>query len=177
MSRIHLAAVVAATAIVSTSVAASGSAAPTERGATATQEITGNGVGLVKLKKSYTTARRQGLIGKIRPGCPLGGGNTRSAALKSPLRGQVNFTLRNPRRIAQISITRGASARGVGIGATIPEIEAAFPNAQVNRDTEETFGVTLVTIPRSDGGRFEYVVQTDTGKTTAIAIPRVAFCE
>ena len=177
MTRNRLAALVAATALVSTSVAASGVAAPAERGAPATQEITGKGVGLVKLKKGYAKARRQGLIGKIRPGCELGGPRTRSAKLKSPLRGQVDFTLRSPRRIANITITRGAAARGVGIGATIPEIEEAFPNAVVDRDTEEVFGVTLVTIPKRDGGRFQYAVDTGSGKTTIIGIPGVAFCE
>jgi hypothetical protein len=149
----------------------------TAAGPSTTPQVTGKGAGDVKLKARYTTIRRQGLVGKIRPGCELGGGNTRSARLKKPLRGQVDFTLRNPRRVASITITGGATARGVGVGSTLEEIQAAFPNATVNHDTDEVFGVSLVTVPKSDGGRFEFAVSTTTGKATAIGIPRMSFCE
>src|SRR3954470_1694256 len=80
------------------------------------------GVGSVKIGASYTSLHKKGLIGKIRPGCELAPG-TRSAALKSPLRGSVDFTRKNPRKVANITITKGAeTARGVGIGATIDDI-------------------------------------------------------
>jgi hypothetical protein len=141
--------------------------------------ITGSGVGLVKVGKSYTRLRRQNLVGKIRPGCELGGPNTRSAPLKSPLRGSVDFTLRSPRRVSTINLTGGASRteRGIGIGSTLDEITAAYPRAKVDRGTEEVFEFTLVTVPKSDGGRFQFAVSTRTGQTTLVGVPRIAVCE
>ena len=136
------------------------------------------GVGLVKIGKRYETLRRQKLIGKIRPGCELGGPNTRSAKLKSPLTGNVDFTQKSPRKLTNVTVFEGAAtAKGVGIGATIEEIQAAYPNAKVDHGTDEVFRATFVTIPKSDGGRFQFAVEVETGKTSAIGIPYLATCE
>ena len=43
--------------------------------------------------------------------------------------------------------------------------------------TDDVFGVTLVKIPKSGGGRFHFAVDVDTGKTVLIGVPFVAFCE
>jgi hypothetical protein len=157
-------------------VIASGVAPAATRSAGTTQ-ITGSGVGAVKLGKTYTKLRKQKLVGKIRPGCELGGPNTRSAPLRSPLRGSVDFTLTSPRKVESITISRGATARGVGIGGTIADIEAAYPKAKVDHSTDETFALTLVNIPRSDGGRLSFGVDTTTEKITVIGVPFIAFCE
>jgi hypothetical protein len=151
--------------------------APAQTGAGTLKTITAKGVGGVKIGKSYTTLRKQKLIGKIRPGCELGGPNTRGANLKKPLSGSVDFTQTSPRKVTNITIRGGAGARGVGIGSTIPEIQAAFPKAKVDHSTEEVFAITLVKIPKSDGGKFEFAVETSTGKASLIGIPFIAFCE
>src|SRR3954454_6331579 len=87
-------------------------------------KITPKGVGGVKIGKIYKQLHDAGLIGKIHHGCELGGPNTRSANLKAPLKGQVNFTLKAPRKVTDITIRGGAKAHGVGIGATIAQIKA-----------------------------------------------------
>src|SRR3954453_400529 len=111
------------------------------------------GVGAVKIGASYTSLRKKGLIGKIRAGCELAPG-TRSAALKSPLRGSVDFTRKNPRKVANLTITKGATRpdpkgaltpRGVGIGSTIDEITAAYPHAKVDHGGDDVFHATFVT--------------------------------
>ena len=136
------------------------------------------GVGLVKVGKRYETLRRQNLIGKIRPGCELGGPNTRSAKLKSPLKGSVDFTQKSPRKLTNVTVFGGAAtAKGVGIGATIDEITAAYPHAKVDHGSDEVFQVTFVTIPKADGGKFQFAVEVDSGKTTAIGVPFIATCE
>jgi hypothetical protein len=149
--------------------------AATVNGAAST--ISGKGVGKVKVGASYTKLKAKGLVGALKPGCELGGPNTRSARLKAPLKGSVDFTQTNPRKVTNISITGGATVRGVGIGSTIEEIQAAFPTAKVDHDTEEIFEITLVKIPKSDGGKFQFAVDTDTGKTSLIGVPYIAFCE
>jgi hypothetical protein len=113
----------------------------------------------------------------MRGGCPLGGTDTRSARLKRPLRGSVDFTRRTPRKIRNITVRGGAKARGVGIGATIREIKRAFPKARVDHGTDETFGLTLVKVPRDGGGKLQFGVDTKTDKTTIIGVPFIAFCE
>lgn len=141
------------------------------------KKITAAGVGKVKIGKRHRVLRRQRLVGRLQGGCPLGGGDTRSARLKRPLRGLVNYTLTNPRRVVNVIVTRGAKARGVGIGSTIAQIKDAFPRARVDRSTEEVFRITLVKIPRRGGGRIQFAVDVDTDRTTLIGVPFISFCE
>lgn len=141
------------------------------------EKITARGVGDVKLGETYRSLRRDGLVRRIRPGCELGGPGTRSARLRAPLRGTVNFTRRKPRRVRDISIRRGAEARGVGIGDRIRDIRDAYPKAKVERSTEEVFRITLVKVPKKGGGRIQFAVDVDTRRITVIGVPYVAFCE
>lgn len=141
--------------------------------------ITPTRVDGVHLGDTHSDLRARGKVGPIRPGCELGGPNTRSAKLKAPLRGGVNYTLSSPRKVDSITITGGAKARGVGIGATIPQIKAKFPRAKVDHSTDQVFLLTLVRTPkRPQGrGRITFGVSTQTHKTTIIGVPFIAFCE
>jgi hypothetical protein len=152
-------------------------AAPADTSRLADQKITASGVGKVPLGASYRSLRASGLIGRVRPGCPLGGTDTRSARLKAPLKGSVDLTRSGPRKVRAITVTGGASARGVGVGDRLADIRAAFPKARVDRDTEETFRITLVRIPKNGGGRIQFAVDVDTRKITRIAVPAIQFCE
>jgi hypothetical protein len=166
----------AATALLTLTLGAA--AAPAETSRSADQKITAAGVGKVKLGKTYASLRVAGLVRKIEPGCPLGGPGTRSARLKAPLKGFVDLTTRQrPRKVRTISITGGATARGVGIGGTIAQIKAAFAKAKVDRATEEVFGITLVKVPKDGGGRIHFAVDVDSKKITRIGVPNIPFCE
>jgi hypothetical protein len=146
-------------------------------GHAAAKKVTPAGVGQVKLGKKFKKLRAQGLVGKLRKGCPLGGPGARSARLRKPLRGSVDFTRRKPRRAKSIVIRRGARARGVGIGDRIRDIRDAFPGAKVDHRTDETFGITLVKVPRRAGGRIQFAVSVRTKKATLIGVPAIPFCE
>ena len=178
MSTRRLAHIVVPTAtLVAVGAVAIGSvAAPAETRNAPAKRITRLGVDGVQLGMTHRQLRRRGLVGRIRPGCELAE-NTRSARLLPPLRGQVNYTLRNPRRVTSITIQGGAKARGVGIGARIRAIRAAFPRARVDHSTDRVFGLTLVRIPRNGGGRIMFGVSTQTKRTTVIGVPFIAFCE
>jgi hypothetical protein len=140
--------------------------------------ITPTRVDGVHLGDTHADLRARGKVGPIRPGCELAA-NTRSAKLKAPLKGSVNYTLHNPRRVDNISITGGAKARGVGIGATIAQIKAKFPHASVDHSTDQVFQLTLVRTPKRPHGRgrITFGVSTQTHKTTIIGVPFIAFCE
>src|ERR687888_488695 len=88
---------------------------PAAATAAAPQKITFSGVGQVKLGMTFQQLRAKHLVGKLRKGCELAGPNARSARLRSPLRGTVNFTQTSPRKAENVTITGGAEARGVGI--------------------------------------------------------------
>ena len=145
--------------------------------AAAPQKITKEGVGKVKLGATHSSLREQGLVGVLRPGCELSGPGTRSARLKAPLSGSVDYTLDNPRKVRSINVTGGARAKGVGIGATIAQIKAKFPHAKVDHGTDGTFHQTFVSIPKRDGGRFTFGVSTETARTEIIGVPFIKTCE
>lgn len=145
--------------------------------AAAPQKITAKGVGAVKIGKTFAELRDDGLIGPLRKGCELGGPNTRTAKLKAPLKGSVNFTLTAPRKVTDITIRGGAKARGVGIGSTIPQIKAAFPKAKVDHSTDQVFLATLVKVPKNGGGRITFAVDVKSKKASLIGVPFIAFCE
>lgn len=152
-------------------------AAVSTAGPQAPKKVTKTGVGQVKRNMTHKELREKGLVGRLGPGCELGGGATRSARLRAPLRGQVNYTLTNPRLAKVIIVRRGAAAKGVTRGDTIPEIRAKFPHARVNKQTEEVFGIWLVTVPKGDGGKFQFAVDADTERITLIGVPIITFCE
>src|SRR3954451_13206690 len=139
--------------IVGASAAVAGAGAALAFGASS-PKITPVGVGKVKLGDGYKSLRARGLVEKITPGCELGGPNTRSARLKKPLLGAVNFTLKAPRKVTDVQIEGGAKARGVGVGATIKQIKAKFPKAKVDHSHDHDLGLTFVVIPKSGGGKF-----------------------
>jgi hypothetical protein len=152
-------------------------AAPGETEQAAAKRITAAGVDGVRLGMTHRRLRQLGLVGPIRRGCELGGPNTRSARLLVPLKGFVTYTLTTPRRVTDVTIRGGARARGVGIGATIPAIKAAFPKAKVDHSTDQVFGITLVRIPKDGGGRIMFGVSITTKRTIVIGVPFIAFCE
>jgi hypothetical protein len=139
--------------------------------------ITAAGVGTVALGSTYATLRRSGRIATLRHGCELAGASARSARLRAPLRGSVDFTHTTPRRVQTITIVGGATASGVGVGATRAEVRRAFPHATAEHGSEQVFGITLFTVPRRDGGRFQFAVETDTGRVTQIGIPAIPLCD
>ena len=140
--------------------------------------ITPTRVDGVHLGDTHADLRSRGKVGPIRPGCELAP-NTKSAKLKAPLQGSVNYTLTSPRKVDSITITGGAKARGVGIGATIAQIKAKFPQAKVDHSTDQVFQLTLVKTPKRphNGGRIMFGVSTQTKRTTIIGVPFIAFCE
>jgi hypothetical protein len=145
--------------------------------AAAPEKITAGGVGPVRLGATFAQLHSHHLVGNLTKGCELSGPNARSAKLSAPLKGSVDFTQTSPRKVTDIGVTGGATARGVGIGATIVQIKAKFPKAKVDHSTEHTFGITFVKIPKNGGGAFQFAVDTKTKKTTIIGIPFIAFCD
>jgi hypothetical protein len=134
------------------------------------------GAGDVELGGKASKLKQAGLIGRPHPGGELAP-NTRSAKLKGPLQGVVNFTVSSPRRAENIFVTGAAMAAGVGIGLPKRAVKAAFPHVKFDPPHRGRLGITLAKIPRSDGGRFQVGVDAASKKVTSFGIPFIAFCE
>jgi hypothetical protein len=159
-------------------VAAVAFAAPAQAGSLAApKKVTAKGIGQVKVGATFRQMRRKHLVGKLGPGCPFESPAGRSSNLRSPLRGFVDWTIESPRRVRNVAISRGAKARGVGIGDTIADIKAKFPKAKVHHNPESVFHVSLVTVPKSGGGRIAFTVDVDTHRITLIGVPFIPFCD
>lgn len=143
--------------------------------AAAPVKITGSGAGKVKLGASFASLRNAGRVGPARPGCPVQSPRPRVARLRSPLKGFVELGAR--RNVREIFVTGGAAARGVKQGDRLLAIRRAYRGERIDRTTEEMFGILLVTIPRSAGGRIEFAVDAKTRRVTGIGIPQISFCE
>jgi hypothetical protein len=143
------------------------------------QKITAGGVGAVELGDTHHSLHERGLVGKLRHGCELGGPNTRAAKLKGPLEGFVDYTLKNPRRAVNITLTEGGAAHGVGFGDSIKDIKQEFPRAKVNHGTDRTFQLTFVSVPKkhSNKTRFTFGVSTKSHHVKVIGIPFVSICD
>lgn len=146
--------------------------------AAAPAKITRKAVGPVKLGKTHASLKKQGVLGQKVAGCELGGPGQKAARIKGKITGAVNLTRSNPRRVKSIVVTGGATAKkGVGFGDSLEAITDVFPHAKVDRATEDVFGLTLVTIPRKDGGRFQFGVEVETEEVSIIGVPFISFCE
>ena len=144
------------------------------------QKITRHGVGEVELGNTHRSLHHRELVGKLRHGCNLGGPNTRSARLRAPLEGSVDYTLHNPRRVTNILVTEGGAAKGVGIGDSIRDIKHTFPHARVDHSTDHTFGITLVRVPREHGSTPKFTFGVSTGHVhhvRMIGIPFIPICD
>jgi len=151
---------------------------PAAATAAAPQKITFKGVGQVKLGMTFKQLRDKHLVGKIHKGCELGGPGTRTARLRSPLKGSVNFVPdKVPRRVSDITITGGAKARGVGLGDRLKDIKKKFPRRKVDHSQEDVFRAFFVFIPRANNPKMMFVIDSKTKKITMIGVPVVAFCE
>lgn len=143
--------------------------------AAAPKKVTPKGVGAIKLHATFKSVRSKRLVGPMQPGCELAGPSARGAQLKPPLRGGVELTTKAPRRIKSIIVSKGATARGVAIGATKAEIKAAFPKAKFDTSTQKVFQITLVKIPKDGGGPLQMALRN--GKVDLFGVPYIAFCE
>lgn len=140
-------------------------------------KITAAGVGAVDVGATYSELRAARLIAATSPGCELAGPKARSAKLLAPVKGSANLTQTAPRKIQTITVRGGATARGVGVGATTAKVLKAFPTAVADHSTDATFGLTLLKVPKSGGGRLQFGVSTKTGKVLLIGIPNIPFCD
>ncbi len=145
--------------------------------AAAPKKVNRFGVGKVKLGATHKGLKAKGLVGKQVPGCELGGPGAKAARLKAGVKGAVQLSKSKPRRVRSIVITKGGAAKGVGIGARKADIKAKFPHAKFDTSTEDVFALTLVTVPKRDGGRFQFGIDTDTKKVSVMGVPFIAFCE
>src|SRR3954453_12802408 len=140
--------------------------------------ITTAGLPNVHIGDQYLKLRKGGHIGKLVPGCELSGPNARSAKLLPPAKGFADLSFHSPRKITNITITGGATARGVGIGDKTADVKAAYKHVRVDHSTDSMFGFTLVVVTGSDGGsRIAFAVDTGTHKITRIGVPFLAECE
>jgi hypothetical protein len=148
---------------------------PAAATAAAPKKITPAGVGQVKLGMTFSQLRQQHLVGKLHKGnCDAAGANASPfAKLRSPLKGQADFTKAVPHKLTDITITGGAKARGVAVGDSLAKVKAKFPTRKIRHD----LGFIFVNIPNSAHLKEQFIVDENTKKVLRIGVPFVALCE
>lgn len=139
--------------------------------------VTPKRVGEVHLRDTWRALHDDGLVGRRRRGCELEGPGARAAVLRAPLRGAVELTRSKPRRVRSIIVTRNATARGLEIGDRRRAVRRAYPKARFDESVQETFGITLVRIPKNGGGRLQIALDADSNRITQFGVPYIRFCE
>ncbi len=152
-------------------------ALPAGAPAASSLQVTPGGVGSVRLGSPYAALLSGRHVETMTHGCEVAGPQTRSARLRGPLKGSVDLTANSPRHVAIITVTGGATAHGIGVGATLASAQAAFKGAKLDTRTSETFGVVLLTVPKGAGGPMQLAVDAATKRVTMIAVPHVALCD
>ena len=104
-------------------------------------------------------------------------GRSRAAVLRAPLRGAVELSRRKPRRVKSIIVTKNATARGLAIGDTRAAVKKAYPKAVFDESVQDTFGITLVRIPKDGGGRLQIALDAESDRITEFGVPYIRFCE
>jgi len=159
---------------------ASGSAAYGARSARPVK-VTPNAVGRIHRGESYHKLRAERLVGRI-GGCSASNPDQlgdRVAMLRPPLKGSVYFVctdtgdpVLNTFKVSAIEITGGASARGVGVGATLAHIKKAFPKEEVDHTNDiNGFTVVGVLLKRTGVPSISFAVSTKSHRVTQIGIP------
>jgi hypothetical protein len=140
------------------------------------EQITGTAVGAIKLGEPYAQVHAAALVGPIGPGCSLNAGS-KAARLRAPLTGNVEFGSSTARKVTDISVSAGANARGVTIGARLSAIRAGYRNVKVDRSTEKVFGVDVATVHPKAGGKISFAINDKTHKVILIGVPDIPFCD
>jgi hypothetical protein len=143
--------------------------------AAAPKKITPAGVGQVKLGMTFKQLRAKHLVGKLHKGnCDAAGPNAQPfAKLRSPLRGFADFTLSTPHKVTDISVLRGATARGVAVGDSLAKVKAKFPKRKI----QHIIGLIFVNVPNAKHIKEQFIVDPGPKKVTEIGVPFVAICE
>jgi hypothetical protein len=159
--------------VIGGSVAYAGTARPVK--------ITPNGVGAIALGESYYQLRAERLVGRVGR-CSAGNPDQvgdRVATLTPPLNGSVHFgctdtgdPVLNTFKVSAIEITGGASAQGVGVGATLAQIKRVFPKEHVDHTNDvRGFTVVGVLLKRNGVPSISFAVSTTNHRVTQIGIP------
>lgn len=124
-------------------------------------------------------ARATGEIGDTRPGCELGGPGELVADLNTGVAdGLVYF---NDELLTGVVVRGGAKTpAGVGPGSTTAQIQGAYPapyDVEVDRSTEDVFGVAIVSVSRGGKQLYGFDVDPQTNKARTVAIPAIRTCE
>ncbi|MGH9023556.1 MAG: hypothetical protein ACRDV9_10730, partial [Acidimicrobiia bacterium] len=123
-------------------------------------------------------AQSESLVTDVKPGCEAAGPGEKAAHIVAAEEGFATF---NDGVLTRISLRKGLTAEGIGLGATVDELKQAYSangyNATIDDSTLEVFGILLASVTKDGKEAYGFLVDPDTQTIEELSAPNVGFCD
>lgn len=149
---------------------------PTAAAAATPWLVSAKGIGPVTLGRSYAGLKADGLVGKLRPGCPLGPKRF-GAKLRPPAKGLVTFNAH--RHVVDVSVTAAAqTAKHATIGDTATHVLALYPSARyIKAKPTDPIPFGVIQVNKKGKPQFSFLIDATTKRVVQLDAPTAQFCE
>ncbi len=144
----------------------------------AEEKLSTSGYGALVLGMALDKAQSDGLVTNVRPGCELAGPGQVTADVPARPDAYVTF---DDGKLTNISLRDGATAEGLGVGATIDQAKQTYSGngytVTVDETPVEVFEFISVTVKRNGAEAYEFAAEPKSKRIEQLATPHLLICD